>query len=141
MHRVKLCCDLAAPHGVSRLRVGAGLGTQALVVLSVMLAFALSSAQVEPRSVAERTGEDALLTVSEEQNAGPSGSPAPDGSADPTPTHGLTQAIDLDLRTDPRKDLQIQGPVEWEPGKLTLGPAASIRRETDVGDEAKLTLR
>jgi len=30
---------------------------------------------------------------------------------DPTPTRDMTQMIELDLRTDPRKDCQVQGPV------------------------------
>jgi CHAT domain-containing protein/tetratricopeptide (TPR) repeat protein len=72
--------------------------------------------------------------------ASPPAFPAEDNT-DPTPTGGLTQSIDLNVQSDPRGDLQIQGPVEWEPGKLTLGPAASIRRALGVGAQAKLALR
>jgi len=60
---------------------------------------------------------------------------------DPTPTRDMTEKLAVDLRTDPRKDLQAQGPVEWEPGRLTLGPGARIRRGLDLGAQAKLTLR
>ncbi len=72
---------------------------------------------------------------------GASAAPLPDDPADPTPTSGLTQILDLDLRTDPRKDCQVQGPVAWEPGRLTLGPDGSIRRNLNVGAQVKLNLR
>ena len=49
--------------------------------------------------------------------------PDPADVPDPTPTHGMTQALDIDLRTDPRKDFQVAGPVEFTAGRLTLGPA------------------
>jgi CHAT domain-containing protein len=64
-----------------------------------------------------------------------------DDAPDPIPTSGMTQSIDVDLRTDPRQGLQVSGPVEWEPGRLTLGSGGSIRQVLDLGDRAKLTLR
>ena len=65
----------------------------------------------------------------------------PTGPPDPTPTRGMTQSLDLDLRTDPRKDCRIDGPVEWEPGKLTIKPGGSIHRTVDLGAQARITLR
>ncbi len=62
-------------------------------------------------------------------------------TTDPMPTSGMTKTIDMDLRTDPRKDCQVQGPVEWVPGRLTLGPGGSIHRNLDLGAQVKLNLR
>jgi CHAT domain-containing protein len=67
--------------------------------------------------------------------------PVPLDQPDPTPTHGMTQALDVDLRTDPRKDFQVGGPVEFTAGRLTVGPGGSMRRVLDAGSQAKLTLK
>ena len=53
----------------------------------------------------------------------------------------LRQQIDLDLRSDPRNVLQVQGPIEWAPGRLTLGPGTHIRQDLDLGAQVKLKLR
>ncbi len=60
---------------------------------------------------------------------------------DPTPTIGMTESLDVDLRNDPRKDFQTRGAVEWESGRLTIGPDGEIRRPLDLGSSARLTLR
>ena len=67
--------------------------------------------------------------------------PVPFDRPDPTPTRGMTQTLDVDLRTDPRKDFQVNGPVEFTAGRLTLGPAGSVRRVLDAGSQVKLALR
>ena len=141
MQSVKPCRSSAVLGKPCKLRIRAGSAVRALAALSTMLAFLLTSAQVEPGSVSDWAGGDALSAVGEEQKEDLRARPAPEVHVDPTPTHGLTQSIDLDLRTDPRQVCEIQGPVDWEPGKLTLGTAGSIRRAVEVGDEAKLTLR
>lgn len=67
---------------------------------------------------------------------------APDpADTDPTPTRDLTEKVTLDLRTDPRKGLQVQGPVDWKAGRLTLGPGGSILQDLDLGAQIKLNLR
>ncbi len=115
MQLVKICRDFVASHRLHPLRTRVGHGAQTLMVLFVIFALVLPSTH--------------------------GGLPVPDSPADPTPTRGLTQSIALDLRTDPRKACQVQGPVEWEPGKLTLGPTGSIGQVLDLGAQAKLTLR
>jgi CHAT domain-containing protein/tetratricopeptide (TPR) repeat protein len=52
----------------------------------------------------------------------------------------MTETLDVDLKTDPRKDCQVHGPVEWQAGRLTLGPDAGVRRVLDLGSQARLTL-
>jgi CHAT domain-containing protein/tetratricopeptide (TPR) repeat protein len=71
----------------------------------------------------------------------PAAPPVPLDRPDPTPTHGMTQALDVDLRADPRKDFQVDGPVEFTAGRLAFGPGGSMRRVLDAGSQAKLTLK
>ena len=141
MHLVNLCCDLAARHGPRTLGIRVAPAAQTITVLSLLFAFVLPSTQGGPRSLPDRTSDDTLSTIGEKPDDGPRAAPTSDVPADPTPTSGFTQSIDLDLRTDPRKDSQVDGLVEWEQGKLTLGPGGSIHRALDVGAQANLTLR
>ena len=75
-----------------------------------------------------------------QQKDTPKPPPIPVDRPDPTPTLGMTEKLDVDLRTDPRKDFEVHGPVEYTMGRLTLGPAGSVRRVLDVGSQARLTL-
>ncbi len=58
-------------------------------------------------------------------------------------TLGVTQlkpAFSDDFSTDTRGDYEIEGDVNWEPGKLTLQPDALITRKVDGGAWAKVEL-
>ena len=67
-------------------------------------------------------------------------SSAPADHPDPTPTRGMTESLDVDLRADSQKNFQVGGPVEFKTRRLTVGPAGSVTRSLDLGSQAKLTL-
>ena len=79
-------------------------------------------------------------TPNAQRNDPPKPPPIPVDRPDPTPTLGMTEKLDVDLRTDPRKDFEVHGPVEYTMGRLTLGPAGGVRRVLDVGSQARLAL-
>lgn len=60
------------------------------------------------------------------------------------PAIGVAEPAKLTFRDDFQKDTRpqykINGPVDWQPGKLTLGPGASVGREWKTGPSAELTL-
>ena len=103
-------------------------------------------AELAAEGTAAETPSDGVAMRSEpptpnaQRNDPPKPPPIPVDRPDPTPTRGMTEKLDVDLRTDPRKDFEVHGPVEYAMGRLTLGPAGSVRRVLDVGSQARLTL-
>ena len=140
MHPEKSCSDRVASRGLRAPRGRIGPGARILLALLLGSALILPAARGGPRSASDRMIDDVLHPLAEGPGEGPRDGPAPD-ETDPIPTGDLTQSIDLDLNADPRPACQVEGPVEWQPGKLILGPGGSIRRALDLGPQVKLTLR
>jgi CHAT domain-containing protein/tetratricopeptide (TPR) repeat protein len=132
-----------------------GLGAATTIALFVGTLVLLRSSRGEPDSVPDGQADKILAAAvskpTDHKKAAPvpvtkpkdspKSAPVPEDRPDPTPTRGMTLARAMDLQKDPRKDFQVDGPVEWKPGRLTLGPAGSVRRALDLGSQAKLTLR
>jgi CHAT domain-containing protein/tetratricopeptide (TPR) repeat protein len=117
-----------------------GFGTAMAAAMLVGLALALAPHGSPPDGVAERTGDETPVAAAPLE-VPPTIDALPDGPPDPTPTQGMTQALDIDPQTDPRPACDVHGAVEWQPGRLTLGPDGSLRRVLDLGAQVKVTLR